>query len=191
MQKLDESKRRAILDAAAELFATRAFHEVRLDDVAAAARIGKGTVYIYFKSKEDLFGSMIRDGFGQLVQRLDEQLAADESAGAWKRIETIITELAGFALKHPHTFEVMRAGASASAEREVRNSRKSLGKLAEKIIRQGNKSGELHDPHPELTGQMLPASVRGVIVHGPDNLKPADIAEHLLRILKAGIGKKR
>jgi AcrR family transcriptional regulator len=51
MQRLKEAKREAILETAAKLFAQRPFHEVRLEDVASAAHIGKGTVYIYFKSK--------------------------------------------------------------------------------------------------------------------------------------------
>ena len=57
MQRPDEQKRQLIIDTAARFFATQPFHKVRLDDVAAAAQVGKGTLYIYFKSKEDLYVS--------------------------------------------------------------------------------------------------------------------------------------
>jgi AcrR family transcriptional regulator len=50
MQRLDEAKRKAITKSAARMFAARPFHEVRLDDVAASAKISKGTVYLYFKN---------------------------------------------------------------------------------------------------------------------------------------------
>jgi len=53
MQRPDEKKRQLIANTAAKLFATRPFHKVKLDDVASAAGVGKGTLYIYFKSKEE------------------------------------------------------------------------------------------------------------------------------------------
>src|SRR4051812_3903388 len=98
MQRPDEAKRRAIIDAAAELFASRPFHEVRLDDVAEAASVGKGTLYIYFKNKDDLYGSLILEGFTKLVERLREQIeSAPESQTAWQSLTTIVRELVGWA----------------------------------------------------------------------------------------------
>ena len=59
-------KRELILRAAEKIFKDRRFHEVKLDDVAAAAHVGKGTIYLYFKSKEDLFFQLAMDGFDEL-----------------------------------------------------------------------------------------------------------------------------
>src|SRR6266480_3299827 len=77
MQRPDEKKRALITATAARLFATQPFHKVRLDDIAAEAKIGKGTLYIYFDSKEDLYFSLIYDGLGRLVDTLREQLFGD------------------------------------------------------------------------------------------------------------------
>ena len=44
-----------MLDAAARLFGAHRFHEVRMEDVAAAAEVGKGTLYRYFRDKEELY----------------------------------------------------------------------------------------------------------------------------------------
>ena len=46
MQRIDEEKRKRILEIAGRLFQECPFHDVRLEDVAAKARIGKGTIYI-------------------------------------------------------------------------------------------------------------------------------------------------
>jgi AcrR family transcriptional regulator len=46
MQVPNEQKRRHITSAAARMFAARPFHKVRLDDIAAAAGVGKGTLYV-------------------------------------------------------------------------------------------------------------------------------------------------
>ena len=48
-------KEQRILDTAADLFARQPFHKVLLSDVARVASVGKGTLYLYFKSKEDLY----------------------------------------------------------------------------------------------------------------------------------------
>ncbi|MDB5330992.1 MAG: putative Transcriptional regulator, TetR family [Phycisphaerales bacterium] len=74
MQVPNEQKRRHITSAAAKMFAARPYHKVRLDDIAAAAGVAKGTLYVYFDSKEDLYFTLTFEGFAQLVDRLNAQL---------------------------------------------------------------------------------------------------------------------
>lgn len=51
-----------LLAAALELFVEKGFAATRLDDVAARAGVSKGTVYLYYPSKEELFTAVIREG---------------------------------------------------------------------------------------------------------------------------------
>lgn len=51
-----------LMGAALELFVEKGFAATRLDDVAARAGVSKGTVYLYFPSKEELFTAVIREG---------------------------------------------------------------------------------------------------------------------------------
>ena len=55
--------------AALELFVERGFSATRLDDVAKRAGVSKGTLYLYFDSKEDLFKAVVREG---IVSRIAE-----------------------------------------------------------------------------------------------------------------------
>ncbi len=50
-----DEKKIKILKAAMDVFAEKGFHTARMADVAEIAEIGKGTIYEYFRSKEDLF----------------------------------------------------------------------------------------------------------------------------------------
>ena len=54
-EKKKEDKRATILKAASDVFKGRRFDEVTLDEIAVRAGVGKGTLYLYFKNKEDLF----------------------------------------------------------------------------------------------------------------------------------------
>jgi len=58
-----------IVEAALQLFLTHGYAATRLDDVAALARIGKGTLYLYFKSKEQLFLSVVEHSAKCQIER--------------------------------------------------------------------------------------------------------------------------
>src|SRR3954468_4870079 len=104
MQRPSEVKRRKISDTAARLFATKPFHKVRLDDVAAAAQVGKGTLYIYFKSKEHLYVSLVSEGFTKLVEKLKNVFERPPR----KALTEIIRQLVIFSFAHPNFFEMIR-----------------------------------------------------------------------------------
>ena len=63
IQAKHEKKQKQIYLAALKILAKRGFHNTKMQDVAEKAGLGKGTLYWYFKSKEELFGFVIRSGF--------------------------------------------------------------------------------------------------------------------------------
>lgn len=67
-----------ILKAALDCFAESGFAGTRLDDIAARAGVTKGTLYLYFENKEDIFKSVVREEVITNIARVEE-LAADES----------------------------------------------------------------------------------------------------------------
>ena len=58
------------MQAAEALFKTRRFHEITTDDVADRAGVGKGTIYRYFKDKDDLFYQTASHGLDELCRLL-------------------------------------------------------------------------------------------------------------------------
>lgn len=64
----DSAKRRQILDGARQVFLERGFDAASMMDIAKAAGVSKGTLYVYFKDKDDLFDGMVR---GECVMQLD------------------------------------------------------------------------------------------------------------------------
>ncbi|HAE40172.1 MAG TPA: hypothetical protein DCG57_16300 [Candidatus Riflebacteria bacterium] len=63
MASIAKDKKTRILEAAIKLFTMQGYHETKLDEVAKQAEIAKGTLYLYYKSKEDLFLQCLIDGF--------------------------------------------------------------------------------------------------------------------------------
>lgn len=202
MQRPDEKKRALITATAARLFATRPYHKVRLDDIAAEAKIGKGTLYVYFDNKEDLYFSLIYEGFSQLIDRLREQIEPpagsdaparpDAAPGAWQNLQRIVTELVRFPCQHPHFFELMRTVGTVKGHSQAAwdQKRTELQELIEHTIRRGVESGELSDPHPELTALYIPGMVRSAMLFGPRGIDEAAAREQILRLLEGGIVKR-
>jgi AcrR family transcriptional regulator len=79
MREQDHSvaKHARILQVAAELFTERDFHQVLMEDVATRADVGKGTVYRYFPTKEELYFATIFEGWDQLGKELEAVVQQD------------------------------------------------------------------------------------------------------------------
>src|ERR1700722_4570084 len=64
------AKRRQVMEGARSVFLGQGFDGASMNDIARAAGVSKGTLYVYFDSKEQLFEALIRDGRRQQVERL-------------------------------------------------------------------------------------------------------------------------
>ena len=191
MQVMDEQKRAKILAAATGLFATQPFHKVLLSDVAEAAAVGKGTLYIYFKSKEDLYLSVLYSGFSGLVNRLRERMDEDIHGPA-ENLEVMIREIVCFAYQNPHLFEVMRTipGWEAIDRTRWDAKRRELKGLIESVIRLGIARGIFVDAHPEFTARYIPGCVRSVLLDGIETVDREVLTDHILRFVRAAITVK-
>ena len=72
-QKLE--RRRAILDAARELFEQAPYSEISMLDMAEHAKLAKGTLYLYFKTKEELFLALLEQELDSWFDEMDAWLA--------------------------------------------------------------------------------------------------------------------
>ncbi|MBD8498655.1 TetR/AcrR family transcriptional regulator [Paenibacillus arenosi] len=79
MSQVQVDKWNMILDAAYELFGANGFYETKMSDIAERAGIAKGTLYLYFSSKEQLFTAMTKRDFEQFLERLTDGLQQSES----------------------------------------------------------------------------------------------------------------
>lgn len=71
-----------ILAAALELFVERGFAATRLEDVAQRAGVSKGTVYLYFDGKEELFKAVVRSGIVRAIEEAEQTVAGYQGSSA-------------------------------------------------------------------------------------------------------------
>src|SRR5262252_5149287 len=65
-----EFRTSGILEAARKVFANRGFHEATVEDIAEAAGVAKGTVYLYYASKRDVYLAALKFGISQMYSSL-------------------------------------------------------------------------------------------------------------------------
>jgi AcrR family transcriptional regulator len=63
-------KRRDILKSAMVLFRDKGFHNTKMEDIAAGAGVGKGTLYEYFESKQDIFDETCIEYVNEIVNKI-------------------------------------------------------------------------------------------------------------------------
>src|ERR1700752_90645 len=64
---MDKTERRQVLlRAARDVFATKGYHEAKIDDIVARAKVAKGTFYLYFPDKRSVFSELVDGLFARL-----------------------------------------------------------------------------------------------------------------------------
>ncbi len=74
-----EERRQEILTAALELFRTSSFQAITMAEIAQKSRLGKGTIFIYFNTKEKLFLALAEEEFLGFYEAMDEGLSSSKT----------------------------------------------------------------------------------------------------------------
>jgi AcrR family transcriptional regulator len=93
-----ELRRNEIVDAAEKLFLAKGYLETTMDDVAREAELSKGTLYLYFKSKEDLYHALVLRGM-EILLPLFERAAVKNVKGIDK-VKALTEVYVDFVIQH-------------------------------------------------------------------------------------------
>jgi TetR/AcrR family fatty acid metabolism transcriptional regulator len=74
----DENKHQRILKAAVKVFAEKGFYNSRVSEIAKEANVADGTIYLYFKNKDDILISLFEEEFGQIVENMRKELEKEK-----------------------------------------------------------------------------------------------------------------
>ena len=156
-----EAVREAILDATDRRLARFGYKKMTIDELAADAGIGKGTVYLHFSSKEEVVLSHVDRIVERLCVRLEGLATKDQPAG--DRIKAMLVERVVFRLHSvQHYSEALNDVAAAIRpgliERRARHFEQE-GAIFARVLVDGRRTGEFHVPRaPEAARALLEAT---------------------------------
>ncbi len=104
-----EKRRQSILQAARAAFFENGFHRATVDDVAERAEVSKGTVYLYFESKETLLAHLLLEGLDELLDDLEAAYAPHVSLPADERLRRLSQAYLRFFEEEPEYFRLLMA----------------------------------------------------------------------------------
>jgi AcrR family transcriptional regulator len=149
---MQADKKHRIMQAAEQLFRTRQFHEITLDEVARQADVGKGTIYLYFTDKEDLFFQTAVAGFDEMCELLGGK-AMDRIPFREALLQTCETISSFFRQRRPLFRLILSQGEHAlqcggSLRERWLERRKNMRGAVAAIIARGIQSGNVRSSLP-------------------------------------------
>ena len=197
-----EARPEEITAAALELFSERGYATTRLEDVAARAGVSKGTLYLYFANKEDLFKAVLREGFISPLAEMRETVQRYEGPtfelvemlvrGWWQHIgATRLSAIPKLIVAEARNFpEVARF----YVDEVVRPGRETIAA----ILRRGVARGEFRPVDPQIAGQLLMAPLfmvalwrNSLAVCTPDRIDALPLLEAHIEMMRHGLEVNR
>ncbi|PYQ37587.1 MAG: hypothetical protein DMF54_04385 [Acidobacteria bacterium] len=180
-------KEQAILEAAARVFSGRPFHEALIDDVAARARVGKGTIYRYFQTKEDLFFAAILHSFDELSAALAVSLERETSPV--KRLERIAREVLSFSWERRDLFALLLSDERRFPEREeeLQKRREAISRLVQEAILEGIRRREFRGIDARVGAELFRGMIRAANSLRPREETLDELVSEIVGIFTHGI----
>lgn len=179
-----------MLDAAARLFGTQRFHEVRMDDIATEAKVGKGTLYRYFSDKDELYLALLKRSSHQFVYRLEEEVSRTE--GARSQLESMVASILTYFQEQPHLLDLIQRAEVARGlgpEFPWHKTRDEIMRLVFAIFEQGQALGEFTIRDAPLSALLLLGGIRSVIRFG-EKAAPVVLARRIVTTFLEGANVK-
>ncbi len=162
-----------------------------MEDVAALAEVGKGTLYRYFEDKEELYVALlVRAGAG-LSSRLRAE--AEQAGGPRAQLVAIVRALLGYFGDHPHLFDLIQhAEVMQRPDRELpwRKTREETMALVRSVFETAEKVGEFFIDDWDTATLMLLGGLRAIVRFGAKE-RPDDLPERLVEGLLVGHARPR
>jgi AcrR family transcriptional regulator len=191
VETVDPNKRLRIMQAAEQLFRTRQFHEIALDEVARVADVGKGTIYLYFSDKEDLFFQTAVSGYDEMCRLLLKNVANGLTFGE-TLLQTCTTISDFFRRRRPLFRMILSEGARAlesggGLRKRWLEHRKSMREAVAAIIARGIASGDVRSGLPaEVLAEYLLGMLRTRAWELEDQPEPARNLAALVELFTMG-----
>lgn len=141
--KRNKPKYMQIIDAAVLVIAENGYHQAQVSKIAKQAGVADGTIYLYFKNKEDILISLFEEKMGTFVEKINEKIEGKETA-AEKLLKMIETHFK--LLSDDHHLAVVTQLEIRQSIKELRFKINDILKgyltVIDQILKEGKENGE-------------------------------------------------
>lgn len=191
-RKSSPEKRLRILEAAVLLFTKRDYHEVLMEHIAEQAEVGKGTVYRYFPTKEDLFLELV----SLAVDRASEVILAgiNNDDSAIRRLRRAVAMTLEYFRKNEHFYSILyhdKVFRCCRERKDLDRKRAELRGLFVQLLAEGIAEGSLRsDMEPAFAAHILMAAMRTSLRSFGSERTSEQLCEQILKIFLGGVEER-
>ena len=161
-----EFREAEILQAARQVFARRGFTDASMEEIAQVAGLAKGTLYLYYPSKRELYRAALRAGLVELCDALERAITAAPTLS--KRVAAYVGTKVTHFDEHRDFFRIYLAefanAACGGVDPDFRDLSQRQSRMLEAAIRAGIKSGEARPVAAEEAAHAISDLTKGVIL---------------------------
>jgi len=154
---MSTGKRERILQSALRVFARKGFYNSKVSEIASAAGVADGTIYLYFKSKDDILISLFEDRMTWLIERLTTEL--DEEATTLDKLQRYVELHLAVAIESPELAEFITVELRQSSKfvKEYANPKfNEYLRILRNLIARGQEEGVLRtDLEPRVVSRAI------------------------------------
>ncbi|MFN6962151.1 MAG: TetR/AcrR family transcriptional regulator C-terminal domain-containing protein [Pyrinomonadaceae bacterium] len=189
-------KREAILRAASKVFARKGFFNSKVADVAAEAGVADGTVYLYFKGKDDILHSIFDRKMEEFISEGEREISAiDDPADKLRRIAELHLERLGADRDMAVVFQVELRGSTKFMEEFSAAGFAAYLDIIRRTIDEGQRSGRFRsDIKPVVAAKILFGALDEMVTNwilSKRSYPLAPMADEVLKIFFGGISNER
>ncbi len=182
--KLIAKRREQIIEVSAALFATRNYHEVRMEEVAEKTGLAKGTLYNYFNNKEDLYISIITHRLETLLEILKERI--DTRQTPLTNLRRIIVHIYSFMAKYPHFFQIWyreKLNCQRHSHYQVQQLYQEIKDLLSIALNRGVEEGVLREHTTLFVSDIIMGMIDAAVLRSM-NLPPGNRRDERIRVFE-------
>jgi AcrR family transcriptional regulator len=164
--RMRRERRQQIVDAAKAVFAERGYHNASVSDIIGRARIARGTFYLYFESKQQIFETILAEALEVLRSRITR---IDVEPGAPPPLEQLrgnLVRVMDYVLGDPHFSRLLLSHSLSSdpeAAERVQQFYDHVHGMIERSLGHGVDMGLVRPCNPALVASALLGAARGII----------------------------
>jgi AcrR family transcriptional regulator len=164
LAKAPDERREDLLAAARRVFAERGVAGATVSDITEAAGVAKGTLYLYFHSKEALLGALKQAFVDELVGRATSLYARVGSDDWWALADVTVESMVDFLVEHRDLIQVFaREGLTPQTMEVFGEAGRKLRNMFAAGIKAGTDAGAFRVEDPELTATLLDRAIHGTV----------------------------
>ncbi len=187
---LREERKKMVVGCAKAVFSQKGYYQASISDIIQRADIARGTFYLYFRSKRDVFNSIL-DELAKDLEGLIKQIDLDPSAPLLEQVRSLLRSVIMLALEDPDMTRIVlsRAGGLDSEfDSKLQEFYKTVLGTIESSLQHGIELGLVRECNPKIIACCVLGSMKEVVNHVLSNAEAVSQLDSILdEVLNFGL----